>query len=85
MQTLFYFSDVSQLADFEDFKVQPVADSHSRTVIDGEIPKFWSVVGTLKKDKSEGVQGRHFPVADLPSELYAGLFASLCEQLTDKA
>jgi len=85
MQSLFYFNDVSQLTDFEAFEVQPVSDCHSRTMAGGETPKFWSVIGTLKEEKSEGIQGRQFPVADLYSEFYAELFASLCQHFIGKA
>lgn len=85
MQTLFYFNHVKQLNDFESFEVQPVADGHSDMPKKDQVPKFWSVIGTLKEEKAEGLQGRQFPVADLPTELYAGLFANLCEQITGKA
>ena len=85
MQTLFYFNNVSQLSDFESFEVKPVSGGHSDTPKQDQEPKFWSVIGTLKEEKAEGLQGRQFPVADLPSELYAGLFANLCEQITGKA
>lgn len=91
MQTLFYFNNVSQLSDFESFEVKPVSGGHSDAPKQDEEPKFWSVIGTLKEENAEGLQGlqglqgRQFPVADLPSELYAGLFANLCEQITGKA
>lgn len=85
MQTLFYFHDVGQLNDFASFEVKPFFESHSEAVNKDQKPKFWSVIGTLKKEKSEELQERKVPVADLPSELYAGLFASLCEKLTGQA
>lgn len=85
MQTIFYFNNVSQLSDFESFEVKPVSGGHSDAPKQDEEPKFWSVIGTFKEEKAEGLQGRQFPVADLPSELYAGLFANLCEQITGKA
>lgn len=85
METLFYFNDINQLTDFDAFEVKPISDCHSRTIREGETPKFWSVVGTVKLEKSGNLESRQFPVADLPSELYAGLFANLCEQLTGKA
>lgn len=85
MQTLFYFNDVAQLLDFESFEVKPVSDSHSEPVKADESPEFWSVIGTLKEEKAKLIHGRQFPVADFPSETYAGLFAKLCEQITGKA
>nr|WP_067297046.1 hypothetical protein [Marinobacterium profundum] len=85
MKSLFYFNDVSQLTDFETFEVQPVSDCHSRTMAEGEAPKFWCVIGTLREEKSEGIQGRQFPVADLQSESYAELFACLCLHFIGKA
>lgn len=85
MKTLFYFNKVSQLRDFESFEVTPVSGGHSDNLKQHEEPKFWSVIGTLKEEKSKGLQGRKFPVADLPSERYAGLLANICEQITGKA
>ncbi len=82
MQTLFYFNDVSELANFEAFEVQPVSDSHATPAEPTGVVLFWSVVGTLKAEKAEGLNERQFPVADLPTELYAGLFATLCKRLT---
>lgn len=69
METLFYFSSVAQLYDFESFEVKPVSGGHSDTIQQGENPKFWSVIGTFKEGNAEGLQGRKFPVADLPSEI----------------
>lgn len=39
----------------------------------------------FKEEKSEGIQGRQFPVADLYSESCAELFASLCQHFIGKA
>lgn len=82
MQTLFYFNDVTQLADFESFEVKPVSDHHAEAPESTGTPQFWSVIGTLREEKVQNLQHRQFPVADLPSEQYAGLFATLCKQLT---
>lgn len=82
MHTLFYFQEVSQLFDFEAFEVKPVSDSHAAPCQGDAQPMFWAVIGTLREEKAAGIEGRQFPIADLPSERYASLFVELCEQIT---
>jgi len=82
MQTLFYFDDVKQLDCYESFDILPVSNSHRSPIQINEEIEFWSVMGTLKPEKAIDIEERQFPVADLPSELYAVLFASLCKQVT---
>lgn len=74
METTFYFNNVDQLSDFNSFDIEPLPCGH-----------FWTVTGVLNENKAERLQGQKLPVADLPSELYARLFANLCEQVTGKA
>lgn len=85
MQTLFYFSDVAELHSFKSFEVKAISTDHSGKASEGAVPLFWSVVGTLKEGKGDNIPGGVFPVADLPSELYAELFARICERLVTKA
>ena len=78
MQSLFYINKFSEIADFENFEVKPIIDSHSQPMEAGRVPKFWSVIGTLKGDKAEDAPLKKFPVADFDMESNAELFSKLC-------
>lgn len=79
--TMFYFSQIDELSDYESFKVQPIHDSHQAANIPGK-PEFWSVIGKLKPSKAMNVTLSEFPVADFPSQMYAELFSDMCTKLT---
>jgi len=76
MNTLFYFNDVSNLTDFESFRVIPGSAGADRQ------PTYWTVVGRLR-EKAVPPDFQEFPVAELPNEQYATLFADLCRQAVD--
>ncbi|HCE5184936.1 hypothetical protein [Vibrio parahaemolyticus] len=78
MTTLFYFRETAELALFESFQVEPVADSHANAGQKTEEPKFWSVIGTLKPENVKALKGNKFPVADFKHKAHAGVFAELC-------
>lgn len=79
--TLFYFNNVDQLDDFKSFEICPV--HAGRHIPDSEAANadYWCVIGILKAEKAKANQCPSFPVADLPTDLYANLFAQMCRQL----
>lgn len=79
--TLFYFNNVDHLHDFESFTICPV--HAGRHIPDTEADKadYWCVIGIYKAEQARANQSPSFPVADLPTEFYANLFAQLCRQL----
>ncbi|MCG8612002.1 MAG: hypothetical protein MI864_15865 [Pseudomonadales bacterium] len=79
--TLFYFNDVNQLHDFESFKVCPVHTGQQIPDSETVSADYWCVFGIYKADKVKANHCLSFPVADLPTELYANLFAHMCRQL----
>ena len=79
--TLFYFNHVKQLADFESFEVVPVHNKQQLSDLVSVNSVHWSVIGELKAEKVKAFQSSSFPVADLPTELYANLFAQMCREV----
>jgi hypothetical protein len=79
--TLFYFSCIDELSDYESFKVQPINDGHQENLSANAEPVFWSVVGKLKVNKVNENSLSEFPVADFPTKMYADIFLSMCTKL----
>lgn len=79
--TLFYFNDVNQLHDFESFKICPVHAGQQIPDSEADSADYWCVLGIYKADQAKANHCPSFPVADLPTELYANLFAHMCRQL----
>ena len=79
--TLFYFNDVDQLQDFESFKIRPVHAGQQIPDSEADKADYWCVIGIYKAEVAKANHCPSFPVADLPTELYANLFAQMCRQL----
>lgn len=79
--TLFYFNNVDQLRDFESFKICPVHAGQHIPDTEADKADYWCVIGIYKAEQARANKSPAFPVADLPTELYANLFAQLCRQL----
>lgn len=83
VQTLFYFNNVDQLSDFETFKICPVHNGQHIPESEKDNADHWCVIGVYTTAQARANQCPSFPVADLPNELYANLFAQLCIQLVN--
>lgn len=79
--TLFYFNNVDQLHDFESFKICPLHAGRHIPDYEANNADYWRVIGIFKAEKAKDNQCPSLPVADLPTELYANLFAQMCRQL----
>ncbi|MDL1993305.1 MULTISPECIES: hypothetical protein [Vibrio] len=84
MTTLFYFSDINELNQFESFTVEPLVNDHANIGLAEGEPKGWSVIGKLKPENVKALTSDKFPVADFQHEAHAGVFANLCESHISK-
>jgi hypothetical protein len=80
--TLFYFNSIDDLADFESFMVCPVHAGQQIPDSESEMADFWCVMGVIAADDKNADQGRGVPVADLPTRMYANLFAEMCARVS---
>jgi len=83
--TLFYFNDVNQLHNFESFKICPVHAGRQIPDSEADNADYWCVLGIYKAKQAKANRCLSLPVADLPTELYANLFASMCDRLVSKS
>ncbi|EJE4183733.1 hypothetical protein M3890_004650 [Vibrio parahaemolyticus] len=84
MTTLFYFSDIGELNQFESFSVHPLVDNHQNMDSAEGTPKAWTVVGKLKLENVKALKSNKFPIADFIHEAQAGVFAELCKSHINK-
>lgn len=84
MNTLFYFSDINELNQFESFTVEPLVNDHANIGLAEGKAKAWSVIGKLKPKNVKALTSDMFPVADFQHEVHAGVFAKLCESHISK-